>query len=170
MMLFGKKAEQAGMRYFEMFQFMIILGICIFTFVMAMSMIKNSGSKVPSDLEYKLMIDRALFSSQCFAYQDETGRTHPQELDLTKFNNYTLKRCLKLGTVPYEFRFKIPITGKTTKLGRQAYLDANTTGWYGMGFDYSIKYPIITINATGQKEITEIEIQVKEVHRTSEDI
>ena len=62
------------------------------------------------------MIERFLNSPECFAYQDETGRTYNKVIDLNKFKSQSqIDKCITTQGSKFAFKLILDVTGSNEK-------------------------------------------------------
>ncbi len=133
-MMRQKKADISGMKFmvYMIYAFMILLSAG--GFVGTISSVAGSMNEIPPGIEERMVRERILSSPDCLAYTDGTGRTYDM-IDMSRFNNNTLERCIDLSSYDYEYRFIIDDIGNDQR--------AYTSGWFGDFFEVSFRTPVL---------------------------
>lgn len=96
--------------------YIIVLFFITAMFLTLHSVIYNSNKAFVENMDEtfgKIMINKALISSSCFAYHNEKiDRTYPGIIDFEKFNEEQLKKCLKYYHNDLMFRIEDKQIGK----------------------------------------------------------
>lgn len=89
----NKKAQIAGRKMIFYIVFAFIAAITFLLIVYMVSSDKSDISVIYPGLEDYLLTQRFLLSQECFAYQDDSGRTYPWTIDIRKFTQNNLDEC-----------------------------------------------------------------------------
>ena len=90
---FSSKAVMSGSKIVFYIIFAIVAALTFLLIVYMVSTDKSKIAVIRPGLEDYLLIQRFLLSSNCFVYQDDSGRVHPWTIDLEKFNENNLNKC-----------------------------------------------------------------------------
>ncbi len=131
-----RKATMAPMKMFIyiIYSFMILIAVTTF----ATTLIRATGSinLLSEDTEKEIIHPRAIYSTDCFAYTDATGRAYDR-IDLSRFDDEILEHCMDLRSYRYEMRFVLEHTGS------EKTYNASTADWYGSYSYESFSIPVL---------------------------
>lgn len=155
----SKKAsddEWSGMKFFALLVFIMIAG-AVGSFIFSGFISQTTrDSEIPDNFEIMQIIESLISSKDCIAYQDETGRVYTHIIDINKFNNATLARCVNLEEFDINFNLKLKIIDSGKKY------NASTIGWYGKNFKTSYNR-LSKVRLNDNSEVLgELNIEVKE--------
>lgn len=86
--------DLGAMLYYSMVGIFILV-ILLFTYLFVINGFKLNLVYHARGIDESLLINRVIYSSNCFAYYDvETFRTYPSVIDINKFNNDVFEKCL----------------------------------------------------------------------------
>ena len=137
--------------------FYLIVGFVLiaafFIVVYLVSSDKSIISRIPSDIENYLTIQRFFSSPECFALYDQSiGRSYPFVIDINKFNQLSLNRCYDAeNTLVKAFRL-------TLKYADQQ-ITINTKNWQGFIKKSEIKQVFASNNGKTDRAELYIEVQ-----------
>jgi hypothetical protein len=174
----NKKAAIFGIKILLYIAYAFFILVLFLGTVSTMSSISGRMNRVPDNLEYQLLRDRAFASPECFAYQDMTGRSY-DIIDINKFTNESLAYCMHLDNFPFDFRFTLhyyeedyqynPSTFTVEWMLDKKTETAYTTGWFGSDFIKSVTYPVLVRNHDDKTYLGEVEIAYQKSSRTYSD-
>lgn len=91
--------DLAAMLYYSMVG-AFILTILLFTYLFVVNGFKLNIVYLTRGIDESLLINRGIYSSNCFAYYDvETFRTYPSVIDIKKFNYENFEKCLNSNRI-----------------------------------------------------------------------
>ena len=128
-MIKNKKAQIAGKKVL----FYIIFAVVAATTAMILISITITDAseinRVPPGLEEYIIINRFLYSPDCFAYKDETiGRAYPL-IEWSNFTNNNLRYCYNLNsTIVKGFELTLTIKNEKKEKEEKTILTANWEG------------------------------------------
>ena len=191
-MMFSRKAEISGMMIIYYVVVLVFVGIAIALLMGLFNFFIKAGFIVSQDLETNLILERALSSPQCFAYQDEVGRTYFNQVDLRKFNNETVTDCFVLsGDYPYEFNFRLtyytkdqakeaeaakaktgdaasssPVQGASAAAQalKENQFNASTRYWFNALYDRSVELNVLVVDGK-ERHLGTLDVQIQKTQR-----
>ena len=96
--------------------FVAVLGFSVFLFVETANTFILEDIEIPKNVEEHILIERFLNSPECFAYQDETGRTYNKVIDLNKFKSQSqIDKCITTQGSKFAFKLILDVTGSNEK-------------------------------------------------------
>ena len=89
----------AAMVYYAMVS-IFILTLIMFTYLFIINGFKLNIIYQPSGIEENVLVNRVIYSSNCFIYYDvDTFRSYPGVIDINKFNQENFDTCLDTNKI-----------------------------------------------------------------------
>ncbi len=151
-MIKSRKADISGMKFLLYIGYAFLITFAFLLFVGMVSSTTQSFNTIVPEQELSIILERAF--TECFGYQDATGRMY-DAIDMSRFSDEVLKDCFVFGEYPFDFRFiliyetdEFVYDGSTTPRVRSIRKKetAQTEDWAGKHFELSYEYPVLVHN------------------------
>jgi len=128
---------------------MLVMAIFMGVIMWLVFQAKGTTEGVFEGLEDKMYESRMIYSPNCIAYKDElTGRTYSGTIDLHKFTDQNMERCIPLSDVN-ERAIIIELSYRNSE-GEYVYKSIRTSNWDGKKGQSLLRSHSLPVNVHGE--------------------